>query len=256
MNIRKIIILLLFPCCCFAATSTEYPIKGTLLPYATTKIGPQISGRVLAILADVGQKVEKGEVLLKIDPAFWEIDMQKKTNQYQLAELVHAKAVNEFTKRKELWENRPPSISKQEFEEAEFLMKQASISLEQARLELETARLQYEETFIRAPYSGVISKRYADTGDLVIPHAGILFEVMDLSKLWLEFSLPQDLQAQVDVGQELVINDTCFAKIEKILPSVDITSRCFACRVLINNQNGAFMPGMFLTGKLKFKNLD
>lgn len=239
-----------------------YPVTGTLYPIQVTKISSQVSGRVSAVICDVGDKVEKDQVLLKLDPVFFDLEYQKAQNAFQLAQISFEDASREFQRMKSLWEKTgedKPSISKKQYEDATTQFRQKEILLGQARLDLEYLKKELEETSIKAPYSGVLTKRFVDVGESIatVPPVHIV-EIMDISKIIFEFSLPQDISSEVRQGMLVSIQvegqkQKFTGKIDTIFPNIDMANRCFKCRVIFDNEKELLKPGSFVRGKIQLQ---
>ena len=237
-----------------------YSVTGTLLPNFTTKIGSQMSGRVQNVYASTGDYVEKDQVLLTLDPLFFELEYKKVHTLAELAKVSYEDAELEFSRMKNLWEKQEgdkPSIPKKQYDDAESRLKQRKLLLSQAILDLEYSAKRLEETSIKAPYSGIITKRYVDSGEAVtvIP-ATNLFEIIDSSKLVFEFSLPQEMLGKVKPGLEVFVHleqkkNFIQAKIEKVIQQVDPSSRSFKCRVILDNEDLSLVPGCFVTATIE-----
>ncbi len=254
-------------CCSFAEerpaakspSELSYPVTGTLYPFLLTKIGSQVSGKVQDVFVEVGDTVEKDQVLLTLDPVFFELEKKQQQVAVELAKVSYEEANLEFTRMKNLWNKEiggTPSISKKQFDDAEARFKQKKLLLEQAEIQLEYCVKRLEETNIKAPYKGVITKRHVDPGESVTVMPAVeLFEIIDPSKLILEFSLPQEMLEMVRPGLPIsasIEGKKSFVegKIDKVFPEVEIANRCFKCRVVINNIGYGLKPGSYVTAKI------
>lgn len=238
-------------------TQKYHPITGTLYPAQITKVSSQVQGKMKQVLVDVGDYVTKDQVIAVLDPLFFELDFQKMKVLADLAKVAFEESELDFNRMKKLWEKESgenPSISKKQFEDAFHRFKQKKLAYEQALIDMQRVEKVLEETKIKAPYDGIITQRFLDCGEsiTVVPVTPIV-EIMDISTLRLEFSLPQDLLSSVNPGDPVIIENDDSAIIEKIFPNVDISSRCFKCRVLVNNTQKNLKPGLFIRGQIPLK---
>lgn len=234
----------------------ERPVTGTLYPHLLTKVSSQVAGRVEEVDVKVGDLVEKGQVLAKLDPAFFEMDYKKQQTAFALAKVFLEEAKLDYDRMKNLWENQQgPSIAKKQLDDASLRLRQKQILFEQAEIDLEYSKKRLQETEIKAPYRGVISKRYVDPGEAVTVMPVVhLFEISDCSKLLFEFSLPQELISKVKPGLYVQIDGIetpILGTIERIYPQVELSNRSFKCRVIIENEALALKPGLFVTAKVE-----
>jgi len=269
---------------------------GSLYARQTTRIGPQVSGRVEAVLVDVGDSVKEGQEIVRLDPTFFQIEVQQRKTgveaqqaqvdlsqqqiktaqaEVELAKVILAAATVQLNRMKDLWEKpggETPTISKSEYDDALFEHRQAVANLEAAqsrfgeaetrlgksRFDLKQAleALQYaqerlQETVMRAPYDGVVTKRFVDPGESVttmpVTH---LVELQETGTLELEFSLPQGMLAQVRPGTPIEfeiegVEETAqMGEISVVYPGLDEATRSFRCRAWIENADLKFRPGL------------
>ncbi len=235
----------------FAAEHKPYSATGTLHPLQVTQISSQVQGRVVEIYVDVGDEVEKDQAIAKLDPLFFDIEYKRQQAVVELAKIALEESEREYTRMKNLWEGAPggkPSIPKKQFEDALSGQQQKKFLLDQAQMDLAAARQRLDETLIRAPYKGVITQNFVNVGMAITTNPVCpLFEIMDLSKVRLEFSLPQELRSFLQVGDEVVIEKTLKSSIDTIFPSIEVANRCFKCRVTLDNSEKALKPGAFVS---------
>jgi RND family efflux transporter MFP subunit len=233
----------------------SYSIVGTLTPVHETKIGTQVSGRVKNILAQMGDRILKGETIVELDPVFLEIELKRQCALFDLAAACYEEANAEWQRLKPLWEKEPPSISKKSYEDAFVRCKQRKAQLDQAQADIENTSQRLRETKIVAPYDGIIVKRNVDFGDSVTTMPAVtVAEIIDDSQLLFEFSLPQDLLEKVDSSTAEVIleipglPETYKGAIARLSPQLEKDTRTFLCQVLIDNLEGKIHSGAFVKG--------
>lgn len=235
------------------SNESVYSVTGTLHPHLSVKVGPQVQGRVLEVLVEVGDSVEKGQVLAKLDARLYENALKKCQTYADLAKASYEQAELEFKRHRHLWEKQGenPAISRKTFEDSEFMLTQKKLIYEQTLHDLEMAEIQLAEASIRAPFSGIVTARYLDPGEAVtaIPPTPVV-EVMDISSLRFEFSLPQNLVKKVHPGTPIRSTEEFIGTIEKVFPSIDPLTRSFTCRVILDNTSKSLKPGAFLSAQL------
>lgn len=234
----------------------HFPAVGSFRARQITNLGPQITGRILAISVDIGDKVKKGQELIRIDPIFFEIEVSQRKAQIESAEVTLAHAELEYKRMKALWETpkgQTPSVSQKLFDDARTQYSIASSQLKIAQEGLKLAEEYLRETVIRAPYDGVITQRLVHLGELVTsaPTTKML-EIQEVGVLELEFSLPQNMLSQVQKGTLVefevdgIPESKDQARIAIVYPDLDITTRTFRCRVLVDNPTMKYRPGLLV----------
>lgn len=144
--------------------------QGVVVPRTRTSLISEVSGAVLAVSDAfvVGGTFETGDMLLKVDPTDYEVAVQRAE-----ARLISAQAQMELEKARSAqaekeWEitGRPKSEAPTLLLRQPYLL-EAEAKLLQAKAELKQAKIKLQKTVIRAPYSGMVSKKLADVGQFV-----------------------------------------------------------------------------------------
>jgi len=158
---------------------------GKLLPIEQSELAFEISGKIKNIYVDVGDYVNKGDILAKLD--------DRESN----AQLNQARAKYD--------------LSKQVLDRFEDLRAQGHISiqdLDKARSDFIIAESQYEffkvkleQTNIISPFNGVIQNRFLDTGTVI--NSGIpILEIIDSNYVEAHISVPVIYLSEMQLGQE------------------------------------------------------
>ncbi len=184
---------------------------GTLSPLVTVQVGSQVSGRILALYADFNSPVKKGEVIARIDPQFFQAEVQQAKANLSAAQgnLIKAKAQ---AKDSQLQYERAEALAKQNLvaqadldtakattDGAVATVTAAEGAVEQARASLNQAQINLAYTTIVSPTDGIVISRNVDVGQTVAAslQAPTLFSIAeDLRKMQVDSSV-----AEADVGK-------------------------------------------------------
>jgi len=227
---------------------------GTFRPRQSTRVGSQVSGRVKDVLVDVGATVRKGQDLVRLDPVMFEIEVSQRKADLDAAKVAQAEAELNLKRMKALWEKptgETPSIPRKLFDDAVSRNDAAAARIKQAETGLKYAEERLRETTIKAPFDGVVSRRFVDDGEPVtsMPITALV-EIQDTSVLELEFSLPQELLRVIRAGTpvefeaEGVQGTRRPGKIDVVFPALDESTRSFRCRVLVENPDLKYRAGL------------
>lgn len=220
-------------------TATRAPIalyfesNGTLEAERDVDLVARAAGPIVELRAEEGLRVEKGQLLARIDDS--ELRSQLAVAEVQLEE---ARAVRERTR--SLWDNQ--LVSREELEGTNAAYKTALGDVERARIQL-------EYTSITAPFSGQIVRRYVRFAEFV-PANAPLFRISNFHPLLCPIQVPERELSRLQVGQPTLIEveawpDRRFpAKVLRISPVIDAESG--TVRVTLEVQGkGVLRPGMF-----------
>jgi len=248
---------------------------GTLRARQTTRVSSQVGGRVESVFVDVGDMVKKGQVLVRLDQTFFEIEVAQSKSALEAARAalaaaeVDVKDADRELKRQLRLSEQEASAPK-ERDLAGFAYERAVAGRDAKRaLVAETEkRFQYaserlKESQIVAPYDAIVTRRMVDPGEpvAVVP-ATHLLEIQEVGVLYLEFSLPQELLAVVGVGTSVeydiegVRDGKGSAKIDTVFPAIDEATRSFRCRAVLENKDFKLRPGLLARVQVAEKVVD
>ena len=187
------------------------PANGRIFPVLQVKISPEVSGEIIDLPVKEGQKVEKGELLLKIKPDFYIANRNQSEASYKssladklTAEANAEKAELEFRRNDELF--RKGLISDSAFLEYRTAREIANASLQSSvhRVEMASASLarveeELSKTTIRSPLAGTVSRLNSEPGERVVGTAQMAgTEVMTIADL-------TEMEARVDIGETDIV---------------------------------------------------
>ena len=245
---------------------------------ASTIVLTPFSGRVIRLIAKVGDQVKRGDPLLEIDspeqvpPQNDFIAAQtarnKARSQLNLAQIVEKRA-------RDLYEGKAAPFKDLQQAEAQLAaaesdMRSADTAFEAARIRLrilgrtDAEILELEQhgtisriTRISAPIDGTVISRKVGPGQYVKADSGeALYVIADLSTMWLKAQIFEQDIAFVRVGQEIEAkvaaapNRTFKARIANISSASDLTTRRVMVRSEIGNPDGALKSDMFASFKI------
>jgi RND family efflux transporter MFP subunit len=203
--------------------ATELTAAGYVASERRSTVAPKIAGRLVEVSVKEGERVEEGAVLARLDDrdakvALSQAEAQARAADAQLgvARAQNAKAARDLGQATRLAQSG--AISATALLDARSQAKSADESeraaLAQSRATADAvlaARIRLDDTVIRAPFSGTISKKLADEGAVLAPAAvsdinvGGIVELVDLGSLNVEAELSEDRIANVHEGQPALI---------------------------------------------------
>jgi RND family efflux transporter MFP subunit len=146
------------------------------------------------------------------------------------------------------------SVSQDKADEARFNFEVAQAAVQRAQAELEKIRVLLAETKIKAPFSGVITRKYSEIGKVTAPGEPLL-TLEDQGKLKFRTRISEQDISVIELGQEIaVIIDALddlrlTGSISRIIPSGDLSTHEFTIEATLPAQENLY-PGMF--GKAEF----
>jgi multidrug efflux system membrane fusion protein len=178
-----------------AAERADIPIVidalGTVVPQATVRVRPQVSGVLQQLLFKEGQMVRKGDLLAQIDPRQFEMTLQQAAGQRMRDEAQLEAARVTLERYRTLLQQ--DSIARQDVDTQAALVKQLEGTVVSDKANEGTARLNLGYTRIVAPVAGRVGLRTVDIGNVVsTSDANGVALITQLSPIDVEFAIPQD----------------------------------------------------------------
>lgn len=201
-------------------------------------IAPSMANRIRSITVDVGDKVSRGQVLVRLDPAVADqqrISLENTELEYNRA--VELLKIGAGTQR----------------------------AVDQLKAQLDAARAQYrntmDNTVLTSPISGVVTARNYDPGDMtgqlpvltvgqVRPHVKVVINVNENDLALVTRGM------DVDIAFDAFPGETFKGKITRLSPAVDVNSRTFPAEVTVQNGDGRILPGMFARAEINLGSRD
>jgi RND family efflux transporter MFP subunit len=204
-------------------------VVGTVQARLRAVIEAKTSGRVVSMPVRLGQKVEKGELLVQLEAA----EIQARHDQAS-ANLEQART--DQRRLRALYEQQ--ALTQAEFDAVNTRFRVAEAALRESETQLLYAK-------ITAPFSGVIVRKLADVGDLAAPGKPLL-EMEDPTALRFVADIPDSLLRDLAVGTEAEVHlhdKRIPARITEISPAGDPVSR--TARVELDLPPGVARSGAF-----------
>lgn len=221
---------------------------GTVEAEQTSQVSSQVIGNIVGIRAQEGDLVQSGQILAIIDDAQTRSTVDQATAALAAAEKEVTASDSDFAlaeatlkRYQQLYTKK--SVSPQEFDEikarcqsAEARRDMARAGQSEASAALTQARTALGYTRIRAPFAGMITEKWADSGTLASPGMPI-FTIEDTRSYRLETQIDESDIRLVRVGQAVPVaidslgNVQLSAKVVQIVPAADPASRSFLVKV-------------------------
>ncbi len=225
---------------------------GVVVPDRTVTLAAKIVGRVVAVNAEEGDRVEMGNVMVDIGDAELRANLSAAEARLRMEELNWAHQEKLAARIRSLREQA--TVSAENLDDANFKVAAAEQAVASAKAEVARARAMLDETKIRAPFDGVIIRKNIETGDVTSPGEPLLV-LEDHSTLRFRTRVKEQDIARIEKGQTITVTIDALddlaldATISKIVPSGDPSTHEFLVEAALPAQDKLY-PGMF--GKAEF----
>lgn len=237
--------------------SSSINFTGTLQAKMRTSVQAETSGTVIQLYANNGDRVNKGQTLLRLNNQ----DDQARLLQAQ-ANYTAAKAQSDLSKNlaernRRLFQQGYIAEIEYERSKAEAQAQRGNLDAQQALVNI--AKKAANDATVQAPISGIVSNRQVQTGQTVA-NGQTLFEIVDPSTLELQGSVPDNNQTNLKVGQTVQYQfagqskPVFTARISRINPIADAASRALMFYADVSNSTGSLNIGNYVQGTIAFEN--
>ena len=221
----------------------ENEFIGTVKYQELSDIAPEVNGIVEKVNFDDGDRVKKGDVLVKLNSELLEKTLASTVASYEqaLSELELAK--KELDRAEHLYKEQ--LISSQGYDETEFKVKGVEKRAAALKADMERYELELQKKSIRAPYDGIVVRNHVDRGEwlssdaeaMTIAKDDYIVPVVNVPERVIKF-IKKGLIVDVEIG-----GNNLKGKVVSIIPRGDLSTRTFPVKVGVKNTL-SMMEGM------------
>jgi len=220
----------------YKQSETEFSVNGTFNPLQDVTIVSEAQGKIVSIVAEAGDNVKTGQIIASIESTLYK-------SQFYLAKSNLEKAEKDKQRFEEL--SKADAVTMQQYESAK-------LAYENALSAYVSAKMQYDNTFIKAPFDGIINKKYIEKGTYLLSGTPV-FDIVGIKKVKFIAKLTGNEVEDVYNGQTVKITVDNYSGlyydgiVTAIVVKSDLSKR-YDVEVEINNNSGKLIkPGMFGT---------
>ncbi|BCG01960.1 secretion protein HlyD (plasmid) [Paraburkholderia sp. PGU19] len=228
-------------------------LPGTLRGYVESPIFARATGYLLHWYADIGARVQEGQLLAELDTPEIDQELAQAVAQRDQIQSSLGLAKSSYERWQQL--RQRDAVSQQELDERQSTYSQDVANL--AAAEANVKRLRQLESFKRivAPFAGVVTQRNVDVGDLIDAGSGTsraLFALAQSDPLRVFVQLPQAYAQNIKVGEDVVVTQAELpgqqfnGRITHISGAIDVPTRSLQVEVTLRNPDGKLRPGAYV----------
>lgn len=212
----------------------EASYSSTIQPFATNNIQPQQGGRIRKVLVEVGDYVQRGQLLAEMDRTqLDQLELQVKNDaiEQERIQKLHAEG----------------GLSQSDYEAAELGYALRRSNLENVK----------ENTILRSPLTGYVSARNFDKGDM-FTMAKPIFTIQQVVPVKLLVGVSEADYAKVKKGDKVSLTvdalpgRTFSGKVERLYPTINEATHTVSVEVAVPNTDKALRPGMYARVNINF----
>jgi len=222
-----------------------FAASGVAAPLRHATLSTKLMGTVVEVLVTEGEMVAAGQPLVRIDAR----DLAAKSSQVAAsmseAEAMHRDAVTQAGRIRALYADS--AATRAQLDAAETGLARAEAGVRAARGAAAELGAMREYAVIRAPFAGVVTKRFVDPGSFATPGAP-LAEIQDARQLRITASATPDVARAIRAGQTLaatIEGRSVRAIVEGVVPAA--AGNLYSINALVANPGWAILPGSTAT---------
>jgi RND family efflux transporter MFP subunit len=271
---------------------TTLAIAGEFKPFQDVDVHAKVAGYIKVIYVDVGDHVKKGQTLailevpeLAAQLAGADASARRATEEigraqgdFERAKSTHAAMHSAYARLSDAAKTRQGLVAQQELDdsqakdlETEAQVSSAKSALSAAQQELQVAQANQKQvsalsdyTRITAPFAGVVTNRFADTGALIAAGTSTstqaipLVRIAQISVLRLVLPIPESVAGQIHLGDPVkvrvqALNQDIEGKVSRFADSLDLQTRTMQTEIDFDNRDGRLIPGMYAETRLSLR---
>ena len=225
----------------------EYRLDAVVEAVNHSTVSAQTQGQVQEILFDVDDAVQKGAVIVRLKDTEHRARLAQAVADQKAAAAQLQQARDDHDRILGLYTKKNVSESAMDKATADLASSQAAFDAAGARLEQAQEQLKYTE--IRAPYSGIVTVRHLEVGEIASPGQPVMTGI-SLDELRVSVDVPQSLIPAVRAGGSARVYLPDGQSIETraitVFPFADLESNTFKVRVLLPHETHGLYPGMLV----------
>ena len=230
--------------------------SGTVEAISSIEIKSKASGQILFLGAEIGDYVDEGVVLARIDQRTPTNTLAQANADLEVAKVRLSNAKNQFERSKRL--HNEGNISDKSFEDAQESFSSARAQLVRAEVFLENAKIALDDTSVRSPIAGTVISRPAEVGQVItsptsaVGGGTLLMEMADLDNVRVRALIDEIDIGKISIGQEVTLKVSAYRDkkflgvVSKIEPMsrVDQNVTTFPVLIDIENKDNLLLIGM------------
>ena len=239
-----------------APVQSTLTLSGEFKPFQEVDLHAKVAGYIRNISVDVGDRVHTGQVLAVLEIPELVAQLQEADASRDRARSTYQAAHSAYLRLKQVSETRPGLIAAQELEDAQARDKDAEAHVAQTEASHRQISALSDYSRITAPFSGVITRRYADTGALIQAGTASNTQAMpvvrlaEFDRLRLVLPVPESAVPRIHVGTTVkvvvpALERTFEGRVARLSDDLERQTRTMETEIDVRNADDSLVAGMY-----------
>jgi len=221
---------------------------GNLEAYKEVQVYSTIPTRITELKVDVNDRVNAGDILAVVENLKIKQGLLQSEAALKSAQAQYDNVTTEWQRIQKLYEQN--AVSKSQYDAVRTQKDAAEAMMNQAKAGMKSAKEQLNDSFIKAPITGIVSARNFYIGDQTTPQFPV-FTVVQMDKIKIMIDIVESQISQIQQDQKAYIKvdtypgEVFIGKVDKKYPTINPMTRTVKCEIVIDNSDFRLKPGGF-----------
>jgi len=223
------------------------------MAYQELNLSFRIGGPLIQFPVKVGDGVQKGQVLARIDPRDYDVGLRQAQGQLEETRASVQRAESDYERQQRIFKEDPGATSESSIDRAREQRDRARANIRSLQAAVDSARDQLEDTYLRAPFGGTVVATFVENYEQVRPKEPVL-RLVDISSIKMVINIPENFISLAKRGADIKDITVVFdpfpdeklaAQILEVSPEASQLTRTYPVTLVMNQpKNAKILPGM------------
>lgn len=213
----------------------ETEFVGTVYHIQVSNVASEVSGKVDMLSFEEGERVKKGHILAEINSDLLKKAIKTKTASYNKVLSDLELATRDLARIENLFNEKV--VSEQVYDDHRFRVTGLEKGSASIRAEIEGLKVEFQKKIVKAPFDGVVIKKYTDVGEWLSPGTVVALIARD-DIVDVIVNVPEEVCTSLTPGTDIPVRThgkEIQGKVFTVVPQGDIATRTFPVKIRINN---------------------
>ncbi len=220
---------------------------GTVSSRTEAQVSPKIASRIEEILVRAGDRVTRGQVLVRLDERTLRARLAQARAGLSAAQAEAVRSRTDAQRVENLY--RREAATPQSLDHAVAAARAADAKVREAQSAIQEVEALFTETTLRAPFDGVVLQRQREPGDTAMPGMPVL-TILEPGWLRVEVAIPLSCAESIRAGQPLTVTNRGASRrqtatVEEVAPSADPKTHTVLVKARLPRET-SLLPGAFV----------